>query len=63
MPLSGCNIKDGIAFGGIHWGAATAAMVKVILLVLEIFVCGENEAGKSSPQKTAMSALPLRLFK
>jgi hypothetical protein len=43
---------------GIHQGAATAAMVKVISMVLEIFVCGKNETGKSSPQKTKVSALP-----
>jgi hypothetical protein len=57
-PLSGCNIKDAIALEGIHQGAAMAAMVKVITLVLDNFVCGENEAQKSSPQKTKVSALP-----
>ncbi len=36
------------------------AIVKVISLVIEIFVCGENEAGKSSPQKTKVSTLPFK---
>jgi hypothetical protein len=29
------------------------------VVVLEIYVCGENEVGKSSLQKTKVSALPL----
>jgi hypothetical protein len=39
---SWCDIKDGIPLERTHQGEATAAMVKVISLVLEIFVCDEN---------------------